>query len=73
MANLKCPICNSNLIYHRINDGESKVEIINEEEIEEISNESDGSTSVYCSSDESHTIPQDLQFQVIEIAEGFGY
>jgi len=77
MSDVKCPVCGSVLIYHRIDDGESKVIIKKEEDghlsCEEIGSDSNGSTKVYCSNDDRHEIPNDLWDEVVLIAEDFGY
>jgi ssDNA-binding Zn-finger/Zn-ribbon topoisomerase 1 len=73
MSSLKCPTCNHNIIYHRIDDGESKIIIKGEYEVEEIYCNSNGSTRIYCSNNEAHKIPNDLQDKIIIISEGFGY
>ncbi len=77
MSNVKCPVCGGELIYHRVDDGESKVIIRKEEDghlsAEEIGSDSNGSTRVYCNTDESHDIPVELWDEVVLIAEDFGY
>jgi hypothetical protein len=73
MAKPVCPICGANLIYERIDDGTSVVEITGANSINEIACNSDGSTRVYCSADESHDIDNGTWDMVVLIAEDFGY
>jgi len=77
MSDIKCPECGGELIYHRVDDGESKVLIRKKDDgtfsLEEVGTDSNGSTRVYCATDESHTIPVDLWDEVVLIAEDFGY
>ena len=73
MFKLTYPICGSNLRYKRIDDGEMILEIFQDETIEELSNQSDGSTEIYCSKDKTHKISRKLQETIMNIASEKGY
>ena len=65
----KCPVCKSLLRYERIDDGIIIREIKENYSVEEITNNSNGSTSVYCTKDNTHKIPLELIDAVIEYIE----
>lgn len=70
--NIKCPVCGDSLIYHRIEDSEFKA-YVEDDEVTEIEDRSNGSSRVYCSSDDSHEIPDELWTEVIQRAEDYRY
>lgn len=55
-----CPTCKSPLRYERIDDGVIVQEIKEDGTIELIADNSNGSTSVYCSKHHNHKIPIEL-------------
>ena len=73
MSKIVCPVCGGALMYHRIDDGEDLVEIVSDKKIIYQGGDSNGSTRVYCKTDESHKIDPELWDEVVTIAEGFGY
>lgn len=79
MSKVCCPVCGGKIIYHRVDDGEYKIEVDNEEHdvsspsIIELENFSDGSTDIYCSVDSSHKISPELWDEIITIVEDYGY
>jgi hypothetical protein len=63
----ECPICKSEIIIERIDDGVLKV-LVKREGVNftELANKSNGSTSIYCSADATHDIPDDLQDELMD-------
>lgn len=68
-----CPVCEARLRYERIDDGTSLVEIDEAGEVIEISAESDGSTSIYCTKDPTHKIDEALFERIQRVVENEGY
>lgn len=68
-----CPICGARLRYHRIDDGEAIVEITETGEVEEIGQDSNGSTNVYCTADRTHKISPEQWDEIVTLAEDEGY
>lgn len=64
----KCPVCKSKIRYKRIDDGETILEF-SKGEVNEIEKWSNGSTQVYCSKDESHTLSSELINEVIDFVQ----
>jgi len=63
----ECPICKGELIIERVDDGTLQVLVNrNDASFTELVNISDGSTSVYCSIDNKHIIPQELQDELMD-------
>ncbi|MFS1429400.1 hypothetical protein LMH73_020215, partial [Vibrio splendidus] len=55
---LECPVCKSNLHHKRVDDAETINEISPEGQVTEITSDSNGSDSIYCSKDRRHKIPR---------------
>ena len=68
---LLCPVCGSPIRVKRVDDGESVIEINEEGLWTEIGADSNGYTSVYCSKDEEHDLPEDLKEAALEIWERY--
>ena len=67
---MKCVICGSDLVYERVDDGIKRYRIDSKtKELVNISSNSNGSTRVYCSSDEGHDVDEILQEQVMDYVE----
>jgi len=68
MEKIVCEVCGGNLFYERVDDGAVLVEI-NNNEVVEISNKSNGYTRVYCGNDGEHKVSIDLQDKVINLID----
>ena len=66
---IKCPICGSELLAKRIDDGITINRIELNGEITELSNKSNGYDEIICSKNENHVIPNDLQLKVMLLME----
>lgn len=62
----ECPVCKGQLIIERIDDGTVQVLVEKDKSFTELVNQSDGSTSVYCSIDSKHKIPTKLQEELMD-------
>lgn len=76
-SELSCPVCGSDMVYHRIDDGITRAYIRKNStgtvELESIHCSNDGSISIYCRRDASHKLSEELKLKIISIAEDFGY
>ena len=70
---MKCPICESHLIYKKIEDNKVEIEICSEFTIIVQDSEDNSVTSVECSNDSTHELPAELQSKAISVAKEFGY
>ena len=69
---IQCPVCRGSLVYQRIDDGEIEIKVSGNTdnwELEELVNDSNGSTAVYCENDRTHVIPNELWGIVANIVE----
>lgn len=63
----ECPVCKSELIHKRIDDGVETHLIHKDGTTECIGSKSNGGTDVYCSKDADHKLPNKLVEAVIEL------
>lgn len=71
---LVCPVCGGTLRYERLDDGIAIVDIkADGSGVEEIGSESDGTTRVYCTVDDTHKIDDATWNDAIALAEDEGY
>ena len=64
-----CPICGSELIYERVDDGTIRIKVEKDGTLTEEVNDSDGYTRIYCSKDYTHEIPVKLQDTIMLLIE----
>lgn len=69
MSKFSCPACGSNLMHERIYDGTDLNEIEPGGEVLDKGSKSNGSSRIYCKSNEEHDIPLDLQEAVLDLVE----
>lgn len=71
---IKCPVCGSNIIYEREDDGVLRVEILdNDYNTKVVANKSYGGTYVYCSKNQKHKLPNELVDDVCNNINDFNY
>ena len=71
---IKCPVCGSGLIYERADDGIVRLQIEdNGKSITSLANKSDGSTYVYCRTDNTHKLSNELIDAVCDIVLDYNY
>ena len=70
---MKCPICESSIIYKKVEDNKVEIEICAEYTIIVQDNEDNSFISVECSNDSTHELPAELRSKAISIAKEFGY
>ena len=64
-----CPVCGANLRYERIDDDKMVIEIKSDTTTCVEEETSNGSTSVYCSTDGTHELPMVLVDEVLDLVE----
>lgn len=71
---IECPVCKAQLEHKRRDDGVI-LNLINKDGsgVKEVGNRSDGYDQIYCSADESHELPEELQEKALEIADQHSY
>lgn len=65
----QCPVCKSKLRVERVDDGTLIYDIDKDGSTTEVVNDSNGYTRVYCTSNDQHEIPLDLQVKVLNLTE----
>lgn len=62
-----CPVCKGEIIHERVDDGITQNLITYDGEVKELINKSDGYDSIYCTIDKNHSIPSDLQEEILDL------
>lgn len=71
---IECPVCKAQLEHKRRDDGVIINRInVDGSGVKEIANKSNGYDQIYCSADESHELPSELQEIALNIADEHAY